>query len=119
MNAANIINKLIRKNQKKAILFMATIGMFIGYFILFISMQLYIDMTTVFNRDKDLVQKDFLVINKKISLLNTIKLLNTGFSNEEISEIKNQDFVQKIGQITSNKFKVGAYTDGNSEFPPF
>jgi len=119
MNAPNIINKLIRKNQKKAILLLATIGMFIGYFIFFISLQLYIDMTTVFSRDKDLVQKDFLVINKKISLLNTIKLLNTGFSNEEISEIKNQDFVQEVGQITSNKFKVGAYTDGNSEFPPF
>jgi hypothetical protein len=119
MKSKKILTKLIRKNQKKTILLLATLGMFIGYFILFISMQLYFDMGTMLNRDKDLFQKDFLVINKKISLLNTVKFVKTGFSNTEINKIRNQDFVQEIGLITSNKFKVGAYTDGNDEIPPF
>jgi len=119
MKSTTILNKLIRKNQKKSILLLATIGMFIGYFILFISLQLYFDMGAMLHRDKDLFQKDFLVINKKISLLNTVKFVKTGFSNKEITQLRNQDFVQEIGLITSNKFKVGAYTDGNDEIPPF
>ena len=115
----NLINILIWKNQKKGILFFASIGMFIGLFILFISIQLYFDLIIASNKDKDIFQKDYIVINKKVSLLNTVKFLDTGFSNKEIDSLKNQSFVDKIGLITPNKFKVGAYTDGNDELPAF
>lgn len=114
-----IINQLIWKNQNKGVLILASIGMFIGLFILFISIQLYFDLISASNKDKEIFQKDYIVINKKISLLNTVKFLDTGFSNKEINSIKNQSFVEKIGLITPNKYKVGAYTDGNEELPEF
>ena len=115
----NLVNKLLWKTQKKTTLYLASIGMFIGLFILFISIQLYFDLIKASNNDKDIFHKDYIVINKKISLLNTVKLLDTGFSDEEIDSLKNQAFVEKIGLITPNKFKVGAYTDGNEELPEF
>ena len=114
-----LLNILIWKSQRKGILLLASIGMFIGLFILFISIQLYFDLIVAKNNDKDIFQKDYIVINKKISLLNTVKFLNTGFSKKEIDSLKNQSFIEKIGLITPNKFKVGAYTDGNDELPPF
>ena len=114
-----LLNTLIWSNQKKGVLFLASIGMFIGLFILFISVQLYFDLISASNKDKEIFQKDYIVINKKVSLLNTVKFLNTGFSNREIDSIKNQKFVEKTGLITPNKFKVGAYTDGTKDLPEF
>jgi len=119
MKSNNILNSLIRKNQKLGTVVLATFGMAIGYFILFIALQLYFDLTITLNKDKGLFQKDFIVINKKISLLNTVKFIDTGFSNDEISLMQKQNFVEKVGLITSNKFKVGAFTDGNADIPPF
>jgi len=114
-----LLHILIWKNQKKGILFLASIGMFIGLFIVFISIQLYFDLIKLSNNDKEIFEKDYIVINKKISLLNTIKFIDTGFSNREIDSLKNQSFIEKIGLITPNKFKVGAYTDGTNDFPEF
>jgi len=114
-----LVQQLIWKNQKKGVLFFASIGMFVGMFILFISIQLYFDIINISKSDKEIFNKDYIVINKKISILNTVKFLSTGFSQNEIDTIKSQDFVEKIGVITPNKFKVGAYTDGTKDFPEF
>ncbi|RUA29367.1 MAG: hypothetical protein DSY76_03365 [Bacteroidetes bacterium] len=119
MSSKNLIQQLIWKNQKKGVLLFASIGMFIGMFILFISIQLYFDIINISKSDKEIFNKDYIVINKKISILNTVKFLSTGFSQNEIDSIKKQDFVEKIGIITPNKFKVGAYTDGTKDFPEF
>jgi len=115
----NLLNRLIWKKQKKSVLLFASMGMFIGLFILLISIQFYFDFISINKNDKGLFQKDYIVINKKVSLLNTVGFLNTEFSNIEIDSIKNQAFVEKIGLITPNKFKVGAYTDGTADFPEF
>lgn len=114
-----MVQRIIWKTQKKGVLFFASIGMFIGLFILFISIQLYFDLIIVTNKDKDIFQKDYIVINKKISLLNTVKFLSTGFSDKEIDSIRNQAFVERLGIITPNRYKVGAYTDGTQDFPEF
>jgi len=114
-----LILQLIWKNQKKSVLYFASIGMLIGMFILFISIQLYFDIINVTKNDKEIFQKDYIVINKEINLLNTMKFLSTGFSSSEIDSIRNQKFVDKVGLITPNKFKVGAYTDGTKDFPEF
>jgi len=119
MSSKNLIQQLIWKNQKKGVLLFASIGMFIGMFILFISIQLYFDIINISKSDKEIFNKDYIVINKKISILNTVKFLSTGFTQNEIDSIKKQDFVEKIGIITPNKFKVGAYTDGTKDFPEF
>jgi hypothetical protein len=114
-----IVQQIIWKSQKKGVLFFASFGMFIGLFILFISIQLYFDLINITNNDKEIFQKDYIVINKKISLLNTMKFLSTGFSEEEIENLRKQDFVEKVGLITPNRYKVGAYTDGTEDFPEF
>ncbi len=119
MASKKLVQQLIWKNQKKGVLFFASIGMFIGMFILFISIQLYFDLINISKNDKDIFNKDYIVINKKVSLLNTVKFLSTGFSENEINSIRNQDFVEKLGVITPNKYKVGAYTDGTKDFPEF
>ena len=119
MKPRKLILQLIWKNQKKSVLYFASIGMLIGMFILFISIQLYFDIINVTNNDKEIFQKDYIVINKEINLLNTMKFLSTGFSSSEIDSIRNQKFVDKVGLITPNKFKVGAYTDGTKDFPEF
>jgi hypothetical protein len=119
MMKKKLLHKLIRSGKGKGTLFAAAFGMLVGYFILFIAIQMYFDINNLFNNDKDLIQKDFIIINKKVSLLNTLKVLDTGFSEKEIAQLKKQNFVEKVEPVTPNRFKVGAYTDGKDDIPPF
>ena len=98
---------------------MATIGMLVGYIILFIAIQFYFDINKLINHDKDLLQEDFLIINKKVSLLNTFNVLNSGFNEKEIKQLQAQPFVSEVEKVIPNRYKVQAYTDGNKDFPPF
>ncbi|MBN2745315.1 MAG: hypothetical protein JXR34_01185 [Bacteroidales bacterium] len=69
--------------------------------------------------DDQLFAKDFIVINKKVSLLNTLSLSNSGFTENELAEISKQPFVLNLSPFVSNQFKIGAYTEATETVPGF
>lgn len=51
-------------------------------------------------------QGQFLMVNKKISLVNTLGLASSAFSKEEIKRLKEARFVRKVGFVESNQFQA-------------
>lgn len=110
--------KLLRKNISVPQLAGYVFAGFIGLSIILFGLQFYIDTRPIFSSNDSFLNPDFLVINKKVSTLSNISLARTTFSNKEIGNIKEQNFVKKIGYFTSSKFAVQASVS-SSQFGGF
>jgi hypothetical protein len=63
-------------------------------------------------QEKDMLGGDYIVLNKKVSLLNTISGNSPEFTNEEIAEIKTFNTVDNVGNFTAAQFKASMELDG-------
>ncbi|OIP01687.1 MAG: hypothetical protein AUJ98_03585 [Bacteroidetes bacterium CG2_30_33_31] len=111
--------KLIWSKNKKTSIIMSFFGLLMGYFIVLISFNVYFIVTGAIDRDDNLFSKDYIVINKKVSILNTIKFSSTDFTKEELQDINSQPFVEKSSAFVSNTFKIGAYSNQSQNIPSF
>ncbi len=94
----------------------AVFGAFTGMFLLLFAIQIYTDISATLKGQTDLVGGDFLVINKKVSILETAKLSKPSFSEKDIEEIRDQDFIESSGFFTPNLFEVfGSFQGGKRE----
>lgn len=79
----------------------ATFGAFLGLFLLLLSQQFYFDFNYLIeNNDKR--SDAFLILNKKVIAY------KSHFSEKELNEIKQMNFVKKIGIFQSNDFSINA-----------
>ncbi|MDR1154071.1 MAG: ABC transporter permease [Bacteroidales bacterium] len=77
------------------------------------------DIRPLFAPATGLFKPEYLVVNKKVSLLATFNSDRTAFSPSEIDEISRQEFVRSLSCFTSCRFRVKAYTQPSSRIPPF
>jgi hypothetical protein len=103
-----------QKNRKPWWSFAA---LFIGFLLLFLSVQLYVDVTTVLDgKQTKKESSEYLVVNKKI----TNKMMGDNeasyFSEEEINGLKKTASVNDLKTITSNQFPISASTTGELKF---
>lgn len=113
-----MVTRLIFKGQSITQLVIAVIGSVMGLFILMGSVQFYLDYTSAMFGGKDLL-KDGFVVQKKVTALNTLNLGNSGFTEEDIKELKGKNFVEEIAPIKSTAFKVSATVAANNNLPAF
>lgn len=113
-----MISKLTKHNYSKTQLFGAAAGSLIGLVLLISIAQFYVEMKTILDENSDLIDPEFLVINKKISILETFNFKSSTFSESEISNIKEQSWAEKAEGFISNQFALSAYTDSD-RFPDF
>jgi hypothetical protein len=113
------MNRQIRKYIAKLIgrrnllrLTGASAGSLLGFFILMAAFQLWFDARWFMTHDEDdLFAPGIVVINKKISLLNTLGISGNTFSENEIAEIRNQHFVSRVEPFIPCHFKVSVSVD--------
>lgn len=85
----------------------AAIGSLLGFFILMVAIQLWSDARFFMqNDDDDLFAPGLVVINKKLSVLNTLGMADPAFSDQEIQEIRDQPFVNRAEPFIPCGFKV-------------
>jgi hypothetical protein len=111
-----MIKKLIRKGYGKTQLIGAPAGAFTGLVLLLGVIQFYIDMQSYMKLNADLIDPEFIVINKRISLINTLDLGKATFSDKEIEDIRHQAFADRVEGFISNQFALSAFTENNN-FP--
>ncbi len=100
--------RLLRKN--------IVIGQLLGYFfaslfgltIVLFSIQFYHDIQNIFSSQKSVFGRDFLVLSKKVSVLNTFKIGNTGFADSELDDLRTQPFVKNMARFTASSYQVYA-----------
>lgn len=88
---------------------MASLGCLIGMLMLLNALQLYYDIQYLFTEKKDdVISPSYLEINKKVSLLNTLSVASSGFSPEEIADLRKQRFVKRVEAFTPSMFSIWA-----------
>ncbi len=113
-----MIRKIIHHNYSKLQILGAGLGSLIGLILLLGVGQFYVDMNHVMKKNRDLIDPEYIVINKKISFLETFNLSKATFSPAEIKEIRQQPFADKVVGFISNEFALSAFTQ-STRFPDF
>ena len=104
----NLVWKLLRQHisipQFAGFAFANLFGMLIVLF----GYQFYNDVLPVFTQQDSFMKANYLIMNKKIGMGNTISGRSNTFSGSEIDDISSQKFVKKVGKFTSTEYKVDA-----------
>ena len=85
--------------SKKSQLAFSVTGAVIGLMMIILSVQIYVDITTVLSTPS-IIGKDFLVLSKEVSMLS-----DGNFSEDEIVELKSQEFILDVAPVEGNRLR--------------
>lgn len=105
----NLLDKILTIGLKKSYLILSTIGMILGLSLTTICVDAYIKITQSVMKPGG--SDSFMIVNKKISLMNTFGLSDNSFDEAEIKDLKNQPFVDDVGKITASSCRIWAFRD--------
>lgn len=105
MNGNALVKKLLFGKMQKGQLILSVAGTALGLFIMMTGVMMWQDVRRILT-EKDMLGDDYIVISKKISLLNTLSGGPGRFSEEEVTELKALKAIDDIGAFTPSKFKV-------------
>ena len=115
-----MIQKIFAKNTKKSAIWVASLGTVIGLSLLFLSIQLYLDIRTMSAQENNFIQNDYIVVKKKVSELSSFGINNNCFSNQELEELSAQNFVKSMAVFQGCRYKVFVQLSQNGgAFPEF
>ncbi len=103
-----LVWKLLRQHISVAQLLGFFIASFLGLTIILLSIQFYRDVLPLFSGKDGLIKNEYMIISKKVSTLGGLIKRSNTFTSREINEIKEQVFVEEVGQFTPSLFKVTA-----------
>lgn len=112
LRSNNLLDKLFRKNVSFLRLFSFLLFSIIGFYIILLASHLYLDLAPKLKDDSALWKGNYLIINKKVSAINTLTGKQNGFDEREINELKSQDFVKQLGVFRSSQFPVKLQISG-------
>jgi hypothetical protein len=99
--------KLLKKNISAGQIFGYALANLVGLAIVLSAIRFYGDVQSAFESDDSFVNKDYLIISKQVSTMNTIGIGGTTtFDEREISRLKSQKWVREVGAFTAANFSV-------------
>lgn len=113
-----LLYHILWKDQSRSHLLWAFLGTLAGFVLLLSGIQFYTDLRNILSENRDLLDPEYIVINKKVNIGQTLGLARSGFTPEEIDEIRAQPFADEVAPFVSNAFPVSGYTE-NERFPDF
>lgn len=105
-----MLNKLLFKNQDRKQLIIAMIGSFLGITFLVTSIHFLIKVNQ-FGKGAEILGPNTIIVQKKVSNSSTFGLTSTTFSENEITKIKAEKFIEDVKPVISNNFEVSFQTD--------
>lgn len=109
----HIITRLLRKNLSVAQLTGFIISNFVGLAIVVAGIQLYADMSPIWQDTDSFISKDYLIVNKRITASNTLGE-DARFTPAEIAQLRAQPWVRSVAPFTSSHYHVAASVQGGS-----
>ncbi|MEY4573231.1 MAG: hypothetical protein RLZ10_2515 [Bacteroidota bacterium] len=101
-----MIRRLILFKQSYIQLTVVLFGSLFGLLMVMSSLQIYQDIRSIVDNKKELISSQFLVVNKPVSILNTLSGSAAVFSEEEIEAFKTLKAVEKVGTFKANQFRA-------------
>lgn len=104
-----LIAKLLRKNTSPARLAGFALSNFIGLLIIGGAVMFYVDSRGIWDDDESVINTDYLVVNKKVTSASTLgDRESTRFSEADLTDLRAQPWVRRIGEFRSSDFRVYA-----------
>lgn len=100
-----MLRKLLIYKQNKRQLFLAAIGTILGILFLLLSTHYFIRIQE-YGSGSEMLQENALVIQKKVSNASLFSLSKSDFSEYEIEQIGEQDFVESVAKVINNDFRI-------------
>ncbi len=113
-----MLYKLLRKNISIFQWVGYVLSALTGMTVLLIAFSFSTDIRPLFSSKESLFKPQYIIANKKVSLLSTLNSDHTVFSANEIEEIKKQPFVRSLTFFTPCQYKVKAYIE-SEQIPYF
>lgn len=105
----SLISKLLRKNTSPARLAGFALSNFIGLLIIGGAVMFYVDSRGIWDDDESVINTDYLVVNKKVTSASTLgDRESTRFSEADLTDLRAQPWVRRVGEFTSSGFRVYA-----------
>lgn len=108
-----MIRRLILAGQSYAQLIIVLFGSLAGLLLLMLSLQIYGDVFKVVESKKESISKHFLVLNKPVSLVNTVSGTASTFDPLEIEALRKIKGVERVAEFRTNLFNAKASFDFN------
>lgn len=112
-----MLNKLEKKTLSKLQLFGYILTLFVGSSILLLTIQAYFDVKPLLENNTQVFKNNTAVISKKITVFKSLDKERVYFTEEELADLKAQNFVKDITAFTSANFKISAYSDAQDDLP--
>jgi hypothetical protein len=113
----HLLIKLLAQNISILQLIGYALASLTGMSIIMAGFCFYKDIQPLFSSNSDLFQKEWIVLNKKVSLFAAWGKNQVIFNLQEIEEIKQQPFVQAVSFFTPARFQVQAYIESSAQIP--
>lgn len=111
--------KLQKKTLVKVQIFGYALTLLIGVFIILITIQLFIDTKPLLNQQTNVFNNKSAVISKEVSVFKTIDKEKIYFTNAEILELQEQEFIKNVSPFNNANFKIKAYSNESENIPVF
>lgn len=103
-----MISKILRKNTSATQVVGFVLSNFIGLVIVLGALQFFSDARSIWEDSDSIINSDYLVINKKVTSSNLMGEADSGFSDDEIAELRSQPWVRSVGLFAANDYRVTA-----------
>ena len=105
--------KILWSDNSRTHLLGAFLGTLAGFVLLLSGLQFYLDIKAVLSENRDLLDPEYIVVNKKVNLGQTLGFSGVGFSAKELKELEQQPFADKVSPFISNAFPIQAFTESD------
>lgn len=109
-----MINRLQRGTLQIPQLVGFMLSLTLGSIILLLTLQLFVDINSLLEKETDVFAQDCVVINKNISVLRSYNKEGIYFSENEIDELEAQSFTKSVSPFKVATFEVEAQIKGAS-----
>ena len=114
-----LVHKILFQSKNNLQIIFSGLGVFLGLSALLLSVLLFNDVKSYQQSDKELFGENSIIIQKKVTKFTSIGLNSTEFSEEDISILKQKEFIEKVAPFESANYKVGISEYPGDGLPPF
>lgn len=111
-----MLKKILFSNIPFGYFIGAVLGAFVGFLILMITLNAW-NLYHTFTQSPEGDSDQYVTINKKVNLLNTVSSALTSFSESELDSIKNAPFIDDMAPFVRSTFGVEAKRRGTANMP--
>ena len=103
-----LVWKLLRQHISPFQLIGFILANLIGMVVILLGVQFYSDIQAIYNGEDSFMKDDYVIINKKTSMMSSLLGGANGFTDNEMNDLRRQAFIEDVGMFTPSEYEVSA-----------